>query len=57
MNRLLRTLIYGAVALAVYSGISFWLSGRVNWVLAAGTAVGIMLASYFVVRDPEARSP
>ncbi|WP_164913606.1 hypothetical protein [Methanoculleus taiwanensis] len=53
MNRLLRSLIYGAVALAVYSGISFWFSGRVNWVLAAATAIGIMLGSYFIVRHPE----
>lgn len=48
MNRYLRLLLYGIIALGVYSGVSFWVGGRVNWVLAVGTALGVMLAYYFV---------
>ncbi|WP_317064231.1 hypothetical protein [Methanoculleus caldifontis] len=48
MHRYLRTLLYGALAFAVYAGISFTLGGRVNWLLAAATAAGVMLAVFFI---------
>lgn len=49
MQRYVRTLIYGMVAFAVYAGISFMLGGRVNWILAAATAAGVMIAVFFIV--------
>ena len=48
MHRYARTLLYGILAFAVYSGVSFTVSGRVNWILAAATAVGVMIAYLFV---------
>ncbi|MFA7198430.1 MAG: hypothetical protein WC093_03995 [Methanoculleus sp.] len=48
MHRYARTLLYGTLVFVVYSGISFALSGRVNWPLAAATAVGVMIAYYFI---------
>ncbi len=57
MNRYLRALLYGILAFCVYSGVSFWFGGRVNWVLAAGTALGIMLGyCIFLRRFSGARS-
>lgn len=49
MHRYARTLLYGILVFVVYSGISFALSGRVNWTLAAATAAGVMIADFFVV--------
>lgn len=49
MHRYARTLLYGILAFAVYAGISFILGGQVNWFLAAATAVGVMIAEFFVV--------
>jgi len=48
MHRYARTLLYGILAFAVYSAISFVLSGRVNWTLAAATAAGVMIAYFFI---------
>ncbi len=48
MHRYAKTLVYGILVFAVYSGISFVLGGRVNWTLAAATAVGVMIAYFFV---------
>lgn len=49
MHRYARTLLYGILAFAVYTGISFILGGQVNWILAAATAVGVMIAEFFIV--------
>jgi hypothetical protein len=48
MQRYVRTLVYGILAFTVYAGISFMLGGRVNWLLAAATAAGVMIAEFFV---------
>ena len=48
MHRYVRTLLYGILAFAVYAGISFMLGGRVNWILAAAAAAGVMLAVFFI---------
>ncbi|WP_292519060.1 hypothetical protein [Methanoculleus sp.] len=48
MHRYVKILLYGMLAFAVFAGISFTISGRVNWVSAAATAVGVMIAYYFI---------
>ncbi|MDD3933108.1 MAG: hypothetical protein PHP55_04560 [Methanoculleus sp.] len=48
MHRYAKTLLYGILALAVYSGVSFAVSGRVNWALAAAAAAGMMIAYFFI---------
>ncbi|HQD26472.1 MAG TPA: hypothetical protein PKV78_08025 [Methanoculleus thermophilus] len=48
MNRYAKVILYGLLALAVFTGISFIIGGRVNWVLAAATAIGVMIAYYAV---------
>ncbi|BBL67191.1 hypothetical protein [Methanoculleus chikugoensis] len=47
MQRYVKLLLYGMLAFIVFAGISFTLGGRVNWVLAAATAVGVMIAYFF----------
>jgi hypothetical protein len=48
MHRFLRALLYGLVAFAVFSGVSWTVGGRVNWLLAAATAIGFALAVLFI---------
>ncbi|WP_155937225.1 hypothetical protein [Methanoculleus sp. MH98A] len=47
MHRYAKLLLYGVLAFVVFVGISFTLGGRVNWVLAAATAAGVMIAYFF----------
>jgi membrane protein YdbS with pleckstrin-like domain len=49
MHRYAKTLLYGMLALAIFAGVSFAASGRVNWVSAAATAAGVMIAYFFIV--------
>jgi hypothetical protein len=49
MHRYVKLLLYGLLAFAVFSGISFAVGGRVNWVLAVATAAGVMLAYFFAI--------
>jgi hypothetical protein len=48
MHRYAKVLLYGILALAIFAGVSFIASGRVNWVSAVATAAGVMIAYYFV---------
>lgn len=47
MQRYIKTLLYGLMAFAVFSGISYIIGGKVNWMLAVATAAGVMIA-YFL---------
>lgn len=47
MHRYAKILLYGILAFVVFAGISFTIGGRVNWVLAAATAIGVMIAYRF----------
>jgi len=47
MHRYAKLLLYGILAFVVFAGISFTLGGRVNWALAAATAIGVMIAYFF----------
>ncbi|MDD3857718.1 MAG: hypothetical protein PHP43_06685 [Methanoculleus sp.] len=47
MQRYVKLLLYGILAFIVFAGISFTLGGRVNWVFAVATAVGVMIAYFF----------
>jgi hypothetical protein len=47
MHRYAKLLLYGMLAFIVFAGISFTIGGRVNWVLAAATAIGVMIAYFF----------
>jgi hypothetical protein len=47
MDRYLRAVLYGLLALAIYAGISFTVGGVVNWALAIATAVIIAIAYIF----------
>lgn len=49
MQRYIKTLLYGLMAFVVFSGISFIVGGKVNWVLAVATAVGVMIAHFLAV--------
>lgn len=49
MHQYVKTLLYGLMAFVVFTGISFIIGGKVNWVLAVATAVGVMIAHFLAV--------
>lgn len=50
MNLLTTSILYGLFAFVVFSGISYTIGGRVNWPLAAATAVVVTAVYFFISR-------
>jgi hypothetical protein len=47
MEKILYPLIFGLVAFAIGSILSYLLEGQVNWVPPLGTAIGVTIVAFF----------
>jgi hypothetical protein len=48
MKKIWYSLIFGIVAFATGSLLSYLIEGKVNWILPLGTAIGVTIASFLL---------